>query len=178
MTDTPSSDSNPQITSSLMHATIESTADGLLVVNTEGKIVLFNKKFVTMWQIPQEIVDTRDDDKAIAFVLDQLKDPDAFLNKVKELYATPEAESFDVLEFKDDRVFERYSQPQKVGDEVIGRVWSFRDVTDRKKIEKDLQRRMKELQAVIESTVNREVKMADLKAQIEEFKEKLSQASH
>ena len=92
-----------------------------------------------MWLIPTEIVGTRDDDKALAAVLDQLKDPDAFLAKIRQLYES-ESESFDVIELRDGRVFERWSQPQRLGEdrEVAGRVWSFRDVTDRVTAERDL----------------------------------------
>ena len=95
-------------TLSLLSATLESTADGILVVDQAGKIVSLNRKFSDMWRIPQEILASRDDDRAIAFVLSQLKDADAFVAKVRDLYAQPDAESFDVLEFKDGRVFERY----------------------------------------------------------------------
>jgi two-component system cell cycle sensor histidine kinase/response regulator CckA len=85
-----------------------------------------------MWGIPQEIVDLRDDDRAIGFVLSQLRDPEAFVSKVRDLYAQPEAESFDVLEFKDGRAFERYSMPQRIEGKSVGRVWSFRDVSERR----------------------------------------------
>jgi len=154
---------------SLINATLESTADGLLVVNNEGKIVLFNKKFVAMWKIPEDILSSRDDNKAIGFVLDQLKDPNVFLQKVKDLYNQPDAESFDTLEFKDGRVFERYSKPQKVGDKTVGRVWSFRDVTDRKRVEHELKNKIDELGNLTNLTVNREVKMAELKQKIAEL---------
>ena len=93
-----------------------------------------------MWRLPHEIVASKDDEKALNFVLAQLTDPDAFVRKVRELYAHPGEESFDVLEFKDGRVFERYSQPHRIGDEVIGRVWSFRDVSERRKLESRLLR--------------------------------------
>ena len=120
---------------SLLQATLESTADGLLVVNNKGKIVSFNRQFVQMWRIPSAIVEARDDERALAFVLDQLKDPAGFVSKVQELYSQPEAESVDILKFKDGRVFERYSKPQTMGTECVGRVWSFRDVTPRKRAE-------------------------------------------
>ena len=118
---------------SLLEAALESTADGLLVVDREGRIVRFNARFVRMWGIPAEILQSRDDQRALEFVLSQLDEPDQFLSKVRKLYATPEADSFDTLRFRDGRVFERYSLPQKLEGEVVGRVWSFRDVTDRER---------------------------------------------
>jgi len=123
---------------SILQATLESTADGLLVVDQTGQMVQFNQKFVEMWGIPADILASRDDSRTIAYVLEQLKDPGSFVAKVEELYAQPEAVSFDVLEFKDGRTFERYSQSQKVGDEGVGRVWSFRDITERKRAEKEI----------------------------------------
>jgi len=124
---------------SLQHATLESTADGILVVGRDGKIVSFNRRFKEMWRLPEDIVESGDDERAVAFVCDQLSDPTMFVRKISQLYKRPDAESFDMLQFKDDRVFERYSRPQRGADgEIHGRVWSFRDVTERERIQSRL----------------------------------------
>lgn len=122
---------DPERTLSLLRATLESTADGLLVVDTRGKVASYNSRFVELWQIPRALVEKGEDEELLAFVLGQLADPDAFAAKVHHLYHNPEETSFDVLAFKDGRTFERYSLPQRVGAEIVGRVWSFRDVTVR-----------------------------------------------
>ena len=120
---------------SLLRATLESTADGILVVDSNGKVAGYNQKFLEHWRIPVTLVNQNDDASLIAYVLDQLKDPDGFLGKVTELYSKPSAESFDMLEFNHGRIFERYSLPQRMESEIVGRVWSFRNVTDRKRAE-------------------------------------------
>jgi PAS domain S-box-containing protein len=125
---------------SLLRATLESTADAILVVNRQGKVESYNKRFLELWHIPQAIADSGDDNQLLGYVVGQLRDPGAFAAKVQELYSQPEAESFDVLEFQDGRFFERYSRPQKTEKEILGRVWSFRDITERKRAEEELQR--------------------------------------
>jgi PAS domain S-box-containing protein len=132
---------------SLLRATLESTADGILVVNQDGKIVSFNQQFARMWRIPDAILARRDDDQALAWVLEQIKEPEPFLQKVRELYQRPEDESYDMIEFKDGRIFERFSQPQRIDGQPVGRVWSFRDITDRKRLEEQL-RHAQKLEAV------------------------------
>ena len=121
---------------SSLKATLESTTDAILVVDMDDKTTASNELFAKMWKIPEDILGSRDDDKALAYVLDQLKNPDNFIQKVKELYADPEAESFDTLELKDGRIVERYSQSQKLDEQIIGRVWSFRDITERELAQK------------------------------------------
>jgi PAS domain S-box-containing protein len=120
---------------SLLRATLESTADGILVVDVTGKILSFNQKMSDMWGISADIFASGDDERAINAALAKLSHPEDFMAKVVELYSNPDLASYDVLELKDGRIFERYSQPQRIDDVAVGRVWSFRDVTARRRAE-------------------------------------------
>ncbi|MGD2095627.1 MAG: ATP-binding protein, partial [Phycisphaerales bacterium] len=130
---------------SLHTATLEATADGILVVDLQGKVVGRNQKFIQLWCIPDNIAETKDDKKLLSHVLEQLVDPEAFLTEVKRLYSNPEEQSFDILNFKDGRVFERYSQPHRIGEKIVGRVWSFSDITERKRAEAELKEAQEKL---------------------------------
>ncbi len=130
----------------ILRASLESTADGILVVNEKGQISHTNSKFADMWRIPQDLIDKGDDQKLLDFVINQLKDPEAFLSKVEQLYRST-SEDFDTLYFKDGRIFERISSPLVIDAEIKGRVWSFRNITEAKKSEealKENERRLKE----------------------------------
>jgi signal transduction histidine kinase len=118
-------------TLSLLKASLNATADGLLVVDTNGRVSEYNSRFLAIWGIPEELARSGDDAKLIDFVLDQLEAPGAFLESIRALYDHPERESLDVIRFRDGRVLERYSLPQRLGSRIVGRVWSFREVTER-----------------------------------------------
>jgi PAS domain S-box-containing protein len=146
-------DDEIESTLSLLRTTLDATADGLLVVSTEGRIELYNRRFVDLWRIPEEIVACRDDARILNFVLNQLKNPERFLKKVKEIYGEPESQSYDWLEFKDGRVIERNSCPQRVGQRTVGRVWSFHDVTDRRRQEEILQRQARTFEHITDGVL-------------------------
>ena len=113
----------------LFRTTIESVNNGILVVDDKGKVTHCNRRFKEMWQIPEEVIQTEDDSQFLQCVLQQLANPDAFLEKVQALYTTETTDS-DLIHFKDGKVFARYSQPMMRNNQVEGRIWSFDDVTD------------------------------------------------
>jgi two-component system, cell cycle sensor histidine kinase and response regulator CckA len=132
-----------QHTVSLLNATLDSTADGILVVSLDGKVTSCNKHFMEMWKIDANCAVGKSDQDLLSFVTEQLRSPNEFLDKVQALYADPSATSFDVLYLKDGRIFERYSQPQRFDGKVVGRVWSFRDVTRARNLELELRQAQK-----------------------------------
>jgi two-component system cell cycle sensor histidine kinase/response regulator CckA len=130
-----------QETISLLNATLNSTADGILVVSRDGKVSGCNQRFFEMWHLPRAV--GRDDAELLAAAANQLQDPEEFTAKVQALYSDLNATSFDVLQFKDGRIYERYSQPQRLGHRIVGRVWSFRDATEARRLEENLRQSQK-----------------------------------
>ena len=122
---------------STLNATFGSISDGVLVVDLEGRVTNLNERFLDLWGIPRDLPDHERDDVLLSYVIRQLKDPAAFVARVKVLYAHPEESSSDLVEFSDGRVFERDSRPQRDGSKIVGRVWSFRDISRRVAAERE-----------------------------------------
>ncbi len=123
---------------SLLESLSEAALDGILSVSTQGKILSFNRRFVQMWGIPSEVIASRSHEAALRSVLDQVTNPEGFMRQVEYLYANPREVSQEEVQLKDGRTFDRYSAPitRGEGGPSYGRVWFFRDVTDRKRAEK------------------------------------------
>jgi two-component system, cell cycle sensor histidine kinase and response regulator CckA len=119
---------------SLIDAIMDSLEEGLLVVNIEGNVIRHNRAFSDLWKITPEL-ESSSDEMLLEYVVSQLDDPKAFLSKVTQLYESPEESSFDEIAFSDGRVFERFSQPLWQCSQITGRIWCFRNITDRKRTE-------------------------------------------
>ena len=128
---------------SVLTATLESTTDGVLVVTANEEVIRSNQKFIDLWGLPRNIQESHDHDKALDFAADQLKDPEGFRRRIDQINSQPEEETVDILHFKDGRIVERYSLPQRIRGVTVGRVWSFRDVTERRELEDQLRQAQK-----------------------------------
>ena len=115
---------------SLLQTTLEATADGILVVDRTGKVLLVNERLRSLWKLSAVRGESMEEETVLEHMLAQVEDPDGFRAGTLELQARPESELVDVLRLKDGRVFERHSRPQRVGEAIVGRVWCYRDISE------------------------------------------------
>ncbi|WON73795.1 ATP-binding protein [Nitrosospira sp. Is2] len=120
---------------SILRATIETTTDGILVTDEHGIVLRFNERYLQLWQIPREAASYREHWHLLSFCCKQLKDPQGFLGRAAEIYTSWPPDTYDVLEFIDGTVLERFSKMQFIEEQNVGRVWSFRDITARRRAE-------------------------------------------
>lgn len=133
---------------SLLRATLESTADGIMMVNGHGAVVDWNQKFVEMWRIPSYMLESGKESMSFEYILEQLIDPQSLISDVQYLYQNPEWQGeLPELIFKDGRIYERFTQPQRVGAQIVGRVYSFRDVTQKRLAQDELRIRERAIEA-------------------------------
>ena len=123
---------------SLFSSTFESTADGIVVMSLDREIVTCNKKFVEMWNVDPDIIETKDSFRLIQHIVSSLKEAGNFATNLDRLYSDPMLTESEIMELRDGRIYERYSQPQFMEGEPIGRVCCFRDITERSQAEEKL----------------------------------------
>ena len=123
----------------LLRATFEATADGIIAIDNDGKITHLNERFIYMWRVPEKIVNQKDFNTVLNYMLNQLINPDVFLLKLTDLEKTSK-DGYDMIFFKDGRIFEQFSCPLIQDEEKVGRVWSFKDITEHQHAEQELKR--------------------------------------
>ncbi len=149
----------------MMRATLESTADGILVVDTDDKVQAYNAQFALLWRIPDEVMASRERHRILETALRQIREPEAFLARTEAIYASDPPESFDLIDLADGRVFERWSRVQRVEERTVGRVWSFRDITPRKRAEEELRHQREWLEVTL-SSIGDAVIATDMEARV------------
>ncbi|HEA70820.1 MAG TPA: PAS domain-containing sensor histidine kinase [archaeon] len=123
----------------LLSAIFEAVAEGIIAINSEGRITQINARFIYMWRVPDEIVEKSDFEILMEEVADQLKDSKIFIDKAQSLRKTSKTD-FNMIICKDGRIFDQYSRPITLEGKIIGRLWSFRDVTEHQNAEQELRK--------------------------------------
>ncbi len=137
-----------------LNATLEATTDGILVADLSESVITYNRRFFELWRIPGELDIKTNRVQFRQHLLDQLVDPKGFRDRIEWLYAHPEERVTDVIHFRDGRVYERSSQPQVLDNRINGRVWSYKDVTERWRANEALRESEERFRIVLESATD------------------------
>ena len=161
---------------SILNATLESTVDGILVVdNSSDLVTIYNSKFVKLWNIPIEILEQKKKSTILSYVSTKINNSEEFIKRMNDVFSHPEIDTRDTIELKDGRTFEGITRPQYIGDDIVGRVISTRDITERINAEKEIRQKIDEMTRFQKLTVGRELVMIELKKEINEYCQKMGE---
>jgi signal transduction histidine kinase len=154
----------------VLEAVVETVPNGILVIDEERNFFTYNQNFIDMWQIPDDVVEAGSDQEALESVLEELEQPDEFLETVEYFYEHPEEVGRDVIHLGDGRIFERYTAPARDEDGTYhGRVWVFEDITDRRQYKQELQRqndRLEEFVSVVSHDLRNPLNVAMARSEL------------
>jgi PAS domain S-box-containing protein len=156
----------------------EAFPDGILVVDSQSRVLSYNRRFLEVCSVPAEVIELKDDRRLLEVAAAQLIAPEAFLERVAQIYQEPRITTHDEIELRNGRTLERVSSPMVTSDgEILGRVWFFRDITERRRIEGVLRDRLSELERWQDVMLDREDRVGELKSEINELCGRLGEAA-
>ena len=167
-----------ETSNSLLKATLEATADGIIVVDFKGSISVFNQKFLQMWNLAEGSEGTKTEPAFIEHIRDQVADFAAFEKPLAEIRNNPESGSYDILHCRDGRIFRRFSQAQKIGNRIVGRVWSYRDITGQNRTELELRAAYEQISAAENELKGNYAELVTNASQMRESEEKYRTVFH
>ncbi len=135
----------------LLQSTIDAVSDGIVVISNNGRVLCYNQSFRSMWNLPQQWGGIANPAKRLAWMVKQVRNPAAFVRRSREMNALPEADGYDIVALKDERILEQHTTPYRIGEKVVGRIWRFRDVTEREHEGAELRESRANLKAIFDN---------------------------
>ena len=135
----------------LLQTTIDAVSDGIVVIANNGRLLCCNHAFRSLWGLPDQWSDITNAAKRLAWMVKQVKNPAVFVRRSREMNALPDADGYDIIALKDERLLEQHTTPYRVGERVVGRIWRFRDVTEREHDVAELHKSRANLKAIFDN---------------------------
>ncbi|KKT78808.1 MAG: hypothetical protein UW75_C0036G0005 [Parcubacteria group bacterium GW2011_GWF2_44_8] len=157
----------------VMKTTLDSVGEGVLVIDENHKIAYHNKQFAEMWEIPTKEITAHLTDQVVDSVISKSADPKLFRQMVDRVCIGEELGNDVTIKLNNKNIIAIRSYPQLLGDKIVGRVWSFRDVTKYLSFQEEIQEKVTELERLNKTMIDREIKMIELKGRVVELEHKL-----